>query len=177
MENEELKYPIKYGVLEIKEEGNWENGFVDITKGYIVSKCYVVESNTKYYADGKSKETYSVVFPYQDINVFMESIKNNDHVKNLGYKKIPRLNAMKEYYSVEKLDNIYDNYEDAKEMAEIKNNVLRNNPSFTGKTSIEMNEIINEVGRNLALCLLFEQAVLEQTKDMEVTNLESYNTK
>ena len=40
-----------------------------------------------------------------------------------------------------------------------------------------MNEIINEVGRNLALCLLFEQAVLEQTKDMEVTNLESYNTK
>ena len=84
MENQELKYPVKYAVQELTQYGGWENSFVDTIKGYIVSKCYIVETNTMYYADGKEQTSYNVVFPYQDIEAFQKSIENGLSEKNLG---------------------------------------------------------------------------------------------
>ena len=169
----DLKYPVKYAVLELKEQGDWSNSFIDITRGYIVSKCYIVDTNTKYFADGKSDTTYNVVFPYDDIRAFKASIEKNDIEKNIGFKKVPSLNPYKEYSSAVKVNKVYDNYEDANQEANIKNEALRNN--MPNNINAEMTELINEVGRNLAICLLFEQVVTENTKDMIVNdNQEKY---
>ena len=50
---EVLNYPIKYAVLEIKDQ----DGKIS---GYIVEKVYVIGENTKYFKDGTSKKIYLI---------------------------------------------------------------------------------------------------------------------
>ena len=68
--NKELNYPVKYAVLELKEVGGYSQGWEDITKGFIASKCFVVESKVKYLSDGSSKVSHKVVFPHKDYKTF-----------------------------------------------------------------------------------------------------------
>ena len=68
--NKIINYPIKYAVLELKKRGGWAVDFEDVTQGFIVSKCYVVESNIVYNADGTNSVKHKVVFPYDDISLF-----------------------------------------------------------------------------------------------------------
>ena len=50
--NNELNYPIKYAVLEVKENGEYVTSSDNLVKGYIVSKCYVVKSILDYLPNG-----------------------------------------------------------------------------------------------------------------------------
>ena len=68
--NQNLNYPIKYALLELKEPGGWEQNYEDISLCYIVSICYVINQNIRYYADGTTILSYEVVFPYKDIHSF-----------------------------------------------------------------------------------------------------------
>ena len=61
---EKVNFPIKYAVLELTQSGGWMVDYKDITKGFIVSKCYVIEDNIIYDSDGNSKIVHKVFFPF-----------------------------------------------------------------------------------------------------------------
>ena len=44
----ENNFPIKYAVLELKEEGGYITNYKDIVRGYIVSKCWVAERRSRW---------------------------------------------------------------------------------------------------------------------------------
>ena len=87
--NKEINYPIKYAVLELKERGGWSVGYKDITQGFIVSKCYVIESSIIYNADGSYKTIHRVVFPFSDIAAFKDSLAYGKQY--IGKPEIPRM--------------------------------------------------------------------------------------
>lgn len=64
----ELKYPIKYAVMPIKEQIGWYPGLHELERecdvvANIVSKCYVIREDKEYLQDGTLKIKYEVVFP------------------------------------------------------------------------------------------------------------------
>lgn len=88
--NKEINYPIKYTILELKERGGYLVGYEDITQGFVVSKCYVIESSIAYNADGSNKIIHKVVFPFQNIESFKISLRNG--MQNIGNAEISRHN-------------------------------------------------------------------------------------
>lgn len=72
----ECKYPIYYAIEPIYNPINYEQ------IGCVVSKCFVLEENKKYFANGAIKADYKVVFPYQEIDAFgnikLENVIPND---------------------------------------------------------------------------------------------------
>ena len=53
-----MKYPIKYAILELKVDGGPIHGYEEITKGFIVSKCFVLAEGLKYTSVGKTIPKY-----------------------------------------------------------------------------------------------------------------------
>ena len=86
--SEENNFPIKYAILELKEKSGYLANYKDIVRGYIVSKCWVVESSIKYFSNGESKIFHKVIFPYKSLDVFKTSLCNNS--KYMGERSIPR---------------------------------------------------------------------------------------
>ncbi len=69
LDKKDLKYPIKYAVMPIKEQIGWSNGLNELEREYgvvanIVSKCYVIGEQKKYSSDGTIEIKYEVVFLY-----------------------------------------------------------------------------------------------------------------
>ena len=92
-------YPIKYSVIGIYDEINRNtNEPEQIT--YIASKCYVVEENIIHNENGTKKKTYGVYFP------FVLSNASFSFVRTVGYEKV---------------DDVYDSFEEALEVAKSKN--------------------------------------------------------
>lgn len=65
----ELKYPIKYAIMPIKEQTGWYPGLNELEREYgvvvnIVSKCYVIGEEKEYLGDGTFQIQYEVVFPF-----------------------------------------------------------------------------------------------------------------
>ena len=176
--NKEINYPIKYAVLELIERGGWSVGYKDITQGFIVSKCYVVESNIVYHSDGSYNVIHKVVFPYSDITTFKNSLSYGG--QNIGRPEIPRYDACDKVYPVNMVTVLFDSYEQAKVMAAYKNkeyrdNLVFNTPAFFSNNFLNSNwkeqlhELEQKFLQNLEICNLFEQLVLEKTKDMDTS--------
>lgn len=92
-------YPIKYSVIGIYDEINRNtNEPEQIT--YIASKCYVVEENIIHNENGTKKKTYGVYFP------FVLSNASFSFVRTIGHEKV---------------DDVYDSFEEALEVAKSKN--------------------------------------------------------
>lgn len=170
--SKEINYPIKYAVLELKKRGGWSVGYEDITQGFIVSKCYVVESNIKYHSDGKNKATHKVVFPFEDISCLEVSLMNGS--QNIGEENIPSYDACNRPYPINIVTDLFDSYEKAKIIAERKNEECRH--SLILKVSMgnsnwkEKLEVLKqEFEQRLELCNLFERLVLEATEDMNIS--------
>ena len=70
-------YPIKYAVLKVEVSDK----DIKRTLGYIVSKCYVVESFSRIDKEGNTRNGYKVVFPYNNINNYITSFIDN--LKNI----------------------------------------------------------------------------------------------
>ena len=171
----EINYPIKYAVLELKERGGWSAGYEDITQGFIVSKCYVVESNVVYHSDGTNTINHVVVFPFKDISAFKNSIGNVR--QNIGVENIPHYDVCDRPYPVNIVSDLFDSYESAKALAAQKNEEYKKDmflrvPIARGETlsSLNWNErfdfLKKEFENNLELCNLFEQLVLAATDNM-----------
>ena len=176
--NKEINYPIKYAVLELKEKGGWSVGYKDITQGFIVSKCYVIESNVVYHSDGSYEIIHKVVFPFSDIEMFKNSLRNGR--KNIGKPEIPKYDACDMIYPINIVTALFDSYEQARVMAtyknkEYKDNLIFKTPDFLSNNFLNSNwkEQLNNLEQgflqNLDVCNLFEQLILEATKDMDIS--------
>lgn len=171
--SKKINYPIKYAVLELKEKGGWLVGYEDITQGFIVSKCYVVESNIIYNADGSYKITHKVVFPFTDIASLRISLMNGCQ-NNIGEKNIPSYDACNKPYPINEVADLFDSYEEAKIIADEKNEGLKHNlilkVSISDSNWKEKYETLkSEFNQRLKLCNFFEQLVLEATERMELS--------
>ncbi len=170
--NNELNYPVKYAVLELKEVGNCSQGWKDITKGFIASKCYVVESKTIYSKDGSSKTFHKVVFPYKDFKTF-KMLLNARNIIQVDTRNIPRYDAISKPYPVDIVADLFDTYEEAKTIANAKNKELyRQITCYLNIEYLENNldRINKEFLKEIELCNLFEKASLEETEDMVISS-------
>ena len=179
----QLNYPVKYAVLELKEKGGYLVGYKDITNGFIASKCYVVGTDIKYYSDGAFKISHRVVFPYDDISVFKSALQNGRI--NLGELHLPHYDACNKPNPIWIVDHIHDTYEEAKSAAEEKNEEYKENliMEVPMQRDAQLRECITSVSnwkkqyevltkefeKKLEICNLFEEKVLTQTQDMEVS--------
>ena len=64
-------YPIKYAVMPVYDHSGYDMGSYKIANTYdvslyIVSKCYLIEEIVKYKEDGKKKNKYKIVYPYEE---------------------------------------------------------------------------------------------------------------
>ena len=169
----ERKYPIKYAVLELKERGGWSCNYAYITQGFIVSKCYVVESNIVYHSDGSNSITHKVVFPFEDISCFKNSLRYGR--SNIGDKQVPSYDACDRPYPINIVDELFDSYEESKKVAEDKNEEYRCN--LVMEVSVlqpdwkeQFEELKKDFDKRLDVCYLFEELVSKKTTDMEISD-------
>jgi len=169
---EEVKYPIKYGILEVSEPIGWPIGSESVKRGYIVSKCYLVESIIKYYPSGISKNFIKVVFPYKDFyNFKIAYMKKIDY---LEHQIVPQYDFQGSVYPVSVIDEYFDNYEEAKEVAVKKNQQLQVQKivkDFDLTNSIDKEKYIelnNKFLEELALCQKYEDYITAMTQDMKL---------
>lgn len=173
---EQVKYPIKYTLIRVDENGNGVS-YVEpslrasTTVAFIVSKCYLVGEKTEYFKEGKSKKSYDVVFPM-----------GLPHL--LGSKNwhmvIPDRNFAGEYINAWPSTYVFDCLEDALQLAEKCNASLLHEKigslqSDAPTTGEKVADIKTMHEKNLKLWKQIEQQLLEKTSDMVVfsTSLES----
>ena len=163
-----LNYPIKYAVLEVKENGEFIDSYDTLVKGYIVSKCYVVRTTLDYLDNGNITIKHDVVFPYKDITYFKDSAPFG----GLGYKNIPLYDNSGEPYPTNTVYELFDSYEEAKELANLKNKELLDKILSLNGLTDEAIEIIGEdFSKNLEECNEFENAILKETQDIKLNTL------
>lgn len=171
--SKELKYPIKYAVLELKEQGGWLVGYKDITQGFIVSKCYVVGSEIKYYSNGKNDTIHKVVFPFKNISDYRLSLQRGTTYRN--YETVPSYDACGNHCPVDIVSTLFDNYEEAHEIAFKKNKEMERNlilnVSLSNENEKEKYEKLKmDFLANLNVCHKFEELILSQTENMNVSD-------
>lgn len=158
--NEDIKYPIKYAVLELKQSGGASVCYKDITLGYIVSKCYVMDISIKFFPSGNTKTSCKVVFPFKDIDI--KNIKlalPEDNSYYIGEKVFPSYDANGDPYPINEVSDLFESYEEAKNEAEEKNQKL-----------LEINKKSEDIKEQLTLCQKYEKLVSLKTYDMNVTS-------
>ncbi len=170
----ENNFPIKYAVLELKEEGGYITNYKDIVRGYIVSKCWVVESSIKYFPDGSSKIFHNVIFPYKDLDTLKTSLRNDDQY--IGERVTINYDFNYNPYPVDVVSELFDSYEDAKTMSEEKNKELKGHIASEVCFSISDPRFIQTLSNykhkfeeQLSICQLFEKLSLLKTEDMIIT--------
>lgn len=161
-----INYPIKYAAMPIKEQVGWSHGLDELERKcdivcYIVSKCYLIGDLTKYTEDGKSIKQYEVVFPYQQSSFS-------------GWQWVtPTYNVMCGYCTNgNKVDAIFDSYEDAQSFVTTKNGELCKNSyihllcskDYAAKKEAKKNEFYEK----LTEYQLLEEQILLHTEDMEI---------
>lgn len=164
----ENKFPIKYAILEVKEPGGYLTNYQDIIRGYIVSKCYVEKSSIQYFSNGNSQIEHTVFFPFSDLKILKESLRNNDTY--IGEKNIPRYDANNNPYPVNIVSDLFDTYEDAKIKAQEQNKKLKSQLAYNSKFKFNYAGYEEEFFENLDICQLFEKLVLSKTEDMNITH-------
>lgn len=168
------KFPIKYTILKLKEQGGYITNYEDIVRGYIVSKCWVVESSIKYFSDGNSKLFHKVIFPYKDLDTLKTSLRNDDEY--IGERVTINYDFNYNPYPVDVVSELFDSYEDAKIIAEEKNQEMKNNIASRIYFSISdprfkqtLSDYEREFAEQLSICQLFEKLSLLETEDMTIT--------
>lgn len=165
-----LNYPIKYAVLELKRKGGWSENYEDITVGFIASKCYVISQTLRHFADGTSKISNNVVFPYKDICKF-ETLTLGE-IEYSEKESIPEF-GWENCTNFDEVTELFDDYESACLNANQKNDEL------CSKEALHINfsdpnwkflhrQKLEKVRETLRICKLFEQFVLESTTEMRV---------
>ena len=152
---EDLKYPIKYACKPLY----YGDGYIN---GYIVLKAYLVGEEKKYYPDGKSDISYKVVFPYPWANANQDSLE-----KFFDKRSYPKYNNDSVVNS-QKVDRIFDTYEDAKMYASSLNEYLRKCYALYNHLDEDTKYIINHFDDMLNFYNEFEAKLLSLTENMEV---------
>ena len=153
-----MNYPVKYAILTLKSDD-----INNDTKYYVVSKCYVLENSIRYFEEGKKRVLYKVVFPYPKLT------------GDFSVKTEPSFNNNGDPYLYELVNRLYDDYKEAKEDANIKNNNM--NLKLLSEVSLERNNWEEEVDRvqkeyddKLNMYYEFENKLQEATSNMDITD-------
>lgn len=163
-----LNYPIKYAVLELKIKGGWISNYEDITIGFIVSKCYIVNQNIRYFQNGTNKVSYTVVFPYTNIEAFKNKLsRGNEYFEEPA---IPKFNYHGECLNANTVLNIFDTFEEATESANKENRGIKSAIALRFNSIDDYNKSVKEFEENLNTCKLYEQYIDNQTNEMIITS-------
>ena len=170
---DKLKYPVKYSILELKKCGNSSSKYNEITIGFIVSKCYLVESFIKYLPDGKTKIGHKVVFPFSNAE---QSLSNKENFGSFDEVSIvPSYNEYGNISYVKVIDDVFDDYESAREIANSKNELLRtslisnikfDDPDWNAK----IDKLRKKFDKTILILNEYEEFIKENTKNMKVTS-------
>lgn len=156
-----INYPIKYAAMPIIEQVGWSYGLHELERKddvvcYIVSKCYLISDLTKYTEDGQIVKQYEVVFPYQPVEFSR-------------WKKVtPSYNLVHGYCTNgNKVDEIFDTYEDALSFVTAKNEeCVKNHIYLPYSENYAVKK--DEFNEKLAEYKLLEKQILLHTEDMEI---------
>ena len=164
-----MKQQIKYAIQELsieKEADYYVDEYIKETKGFIVSKCYVLEDRICYSNSGKTHK-YAVSFRYDDFESFMAYYNrfkavygDNCYKYYVGYIS----NHPKTYV----VDELFDSYEEAKIIADAKNSHLKWE-SVSNASSNAYDELSSSIDNTLSICGEYEKFIFANTTDMEVT--------
>jgi hypothetical protein len=124
MDNE-LKYPQKFAVLEVRERCGWEAGYEEKVRGYIPSKCYLLETKTKYLPNGNQKVAHEVVFPFTDYRGFKLGMMDGDF--DPGTPSVPEYDSYGRLLNGETVEHVFDSFEEAEYLSKIMNEKLLTN--------------------------------------------------
>lgn len=174
----EKGYPIKYAVERLTISGGKENGYDDITEGYIVSKCYVADTKVSYYNGMEPRITHEVVFPFRKYERFKFDLGSG--VKYHETPITPKRNASGNASYTQTVDKLFDTFEEAKKEAELANSniwktELYNISLLDGDWRIKHKRALLEHKTRLGVCSCYETFITEQTKYMEVTPIITLN--
>ena len=158
-----INYPIKYVVMPIIEQVGWYPGLHEMERDYdvvcyIVSKCYLIGDLTKYKENGSVIREYEVVFPYQ--------------LGDFGrWKRVkPSYNIHGYLTNSNKVDKVFNSYEEALEVATDKNEKLCEKSWVYLPCSKDIMEKIqekkDEFDVKLAEYKVLEEQILVNTNDM-----------
>ena len=162
----ELNYPIKYAVLGIEEQVGWVPGIHNLEReydicGYIVSKAYIVGELISYNHDGTYTNKYQIVFPFS-------SIADNE-------KQIPRYNMYSQCYNSINVYHVFDDFDEAKKLANELNNEIRSQcclPKLFNREMSYTERLLKgreEFDKRFNRYLEFEKFISKKTIDMEIT--------
>ena len=167
-----MSYPVKYAVEELKIEGGYNEDYQDITKGYIISKCYVLEDRIRY-GGSEPCVMHVVSFPYSRFEDFVRY----NIIKNMN--KSP-FHSPGEYYE-ERItpesedlmnprfivEDLYDSIEDAYLEAERRNDNLRGE-LLLYTSSMQYEKLSKQIDADLDLCREYAGFIAINTTDMVV---------
>ncbi len=160
-----INYPIKYAVMPIIDEINWdcyhEIDRVDDVLCYIVSKCYKIRDITNYYKDGRLYNEYEIVFPYQKSEF------------SRWRRTIPEYNLMNgNCINSDKVPQVFDSYEEALIQATAQNDELFKKSlgylAFTKDTAEKIKKMKKNFDTILAKYKVLEQQILLLTDNLEI---------
>jgi len=161
-----INYPVKYAAMPIIEQVGWSHGLHELEREYgvvcyIVSKCYLISDLTKYMEDGRSDKQYEVVFPYQPGEF------------SRWQRVTPSYNLIHEYCTNgNKVDTIFDSYEDALNFVTAKNEELCKKSyiylPYSENYAVKIQAKKDEFNEKLAEYKLLEEQISLYTKDMEI---------
>lgn len=144
-----MNYPIVYAVMPIKHQTKCIVGSNDVTC-YIVSKCHLIGKKTIYKADGKIKDEYEVVFPYQ---------RNDNYWK---YEE-PSYNLMNgRCINSDSVDAVFDSYEKALEYRDRLNQELYEKTWSSLPISDNFKEVMDEKKKEFCNILNKYKSLKEQ---------------
>ena len=169
-----MSLPVKYAILELKADGGFAFDYEDITRGFIVSKCYVLEDRLIY---SSNYHKYVISFPYDNFEYFMLWFKNNQHKYN-GYMNDlykyydetshdPSKEYEREGYPVHIATKLYDDYFIAKEIADHKNGILKGE-LLTNTGSKAYQRLLGEFDNTMLMCGEYEKFIFANTSDMQI---------
>ena len=160
----DYNYPIKYAVMEVKVPGGWLNGYEEITVGYIVSKCYLIESRIRYHRDGTNEIIHDVLFPYIDFDSYKRCRRLNQRI-------YPKLYASGKISDYQMVSEIFTSYDEANELKKVLNENLKKERFIElwiqNKDKNEDNK--KEFSKNLKLCDEFETLIEDNLSDLKIT--------
>lgn len=164
---DKLNFPVKYAALELKIQGNYYTNYEDITVGFIVSKCYVVNEKIKHYKTGISEKSYEVVFPYKDIYNF----KNNSSGDYQHHKRqYADYNFNGECINSDTVSEVFNTYEEALELARKENYNNKKRLMLYVNSKEEYQKTLKKFQEDLIICQKYEQFIFEKTTDMIVAD-------
>lgn len=152
-------YPIKYAILGLTVNGGWINNYEDKTIGYIVSKCYVLDTTVKYKEDGTYSIKHNVFFPYNNFDYFSNT--NKDQRINNIYKNAT-VNKLYDSYSAANIDATNKNIE-------LEQKIYSKLSLIYPNWKDEYSKLKNEFYNYLYICKKYEDYILNNTYDMKIS--------